>query len=137
MAFPLLKVGDSIIFNRPYKYFNTGAIATVSGVDVCTDSVTLCDTYGWTLVFNPKELFANGTISRMQGPAVSLRAAAYGGGGGSKQANQVAYGSLSNGFIEIIEEYQNGIKACNHVWLQYTGITEAYEFCKHCDEKRR
>jgi hypothetical protein len=25
---------------------------------------------------------------------------------------------------------------CDHSWTSYTGLSESFEFCKHCDEKR-
>jgi hypothetical protein len=25
---------------------------------------------------------------------------------------------------------------CKHVWLLYVGLTESYEYCKHCDTRR-
>lgn len=28
-------------------------------------------------------------------------------------------------------------KTCQHSWKPYTGFTESYEFCEHCDEKRK
>lgn len=26
---------------------------------------------------------------------------------------------------------------CEHEYKQYTGLTESYEYCEHCDEKRK
>lgn len=29
------------------------------------------------------------------------------------------------------------VSACVHKWKKYVGIMDAFEFCEHCDEKRR
>jgi hypothetical protein len=33
----------------------------------------------------------------------------------------------------VIEAANSG---CDHSWTSYTGLSESFEFCKHCDEKR-
>ena len=33
----------------------------------------------------------------------------------------------------VIEAAKSG---CDHSWASYTGLSESFEFCKHCDEKR-
>ena len=36
--------------------------------------------------------------------------------------------------LEILDEYKS--EKCQHEWVNYVGLTECFQYCKKCDEKR-
>ena len=38
--------------------------------------------------------------------------------------------------VEKLQEESKNQTSCNHQWMPYYGLIEAFEFCKLCDEKR-
>ena len=50
--------------------------------------------------------------------------------------NGVVFGSMpSDSYIPNPD--WDSMAGCNHRWKKYVGIMDSFEFCEHCDEKRR
>lgn len=45
-------------------------------------------------------------------------------------------GNYTWGLNEIPTVEINVDHGCDHKWVEYVGIRETFEYCKHCDEKR-
>jgi hypothetical protein len=39
--------------------------------------------------------------------------------------------------LDMFEAINRGLTKCNHEWKHYIGLSEQFDYCVHCDEKRK